>query len=206
MKLKNSTYFLGTTIVCQRVASLAQQYEEEAREEFDLNDISATPERHITLLPPFRTDYITASRINITCAKSRLFSPHPLIETQFSINQLKVMSFCDLDHLCFPLCVVKEFSLSDMFVAYVKDLRKWVEKLGVDFCDQISDEYVPHISVCSGKNLKTNKRIQVMIDKSGLQSSIRFLSGHTTLYTKDRNGWADLTFGLNDDDVNKLFN
>lgn len=197
MELNYATYSLGATVMCKKVISRVKRHEDDIRKYLGLSTASKL-EYHAALLPPFKTDLITASKINIGCAMARLLSNHPLANTLFSITQLEVMSHNGVDHLHFPLQIERGALPDHAFINYIQDLSKKLNCLGVNFQNPISDARTPNISVYSGENLRENNGIRITMKESCLHSPIPFRFGHPILYTEyPEVGWVNLTRSLN---------
>lgn len=191
------TYFLGGTVVDQRVISGVQGYEDNARKLFGKETITRN-ERHLTIAPPFLASYETASNINIGCMMATIMTNHPLTKTRFSIQALDIMAFEGLEILCFPVEIQADTKEEKaFFVQYVKELRLKLLEYGIQYKEKIPAEYKPHITVFVGENLSNNEGVQSLIHQSKGDTPRRFRSGYPTLYTKTTEGWGDLSYDPN---------
>lgn len=187
-----SKYYLEATIVNPTVIARTQEFTDGATGLLGLVS-RVIKELHITIIPPFYTDYETASQINLSCAMSTLRSTHPLITTQFSIRGLEIMSFGEVDVLHLPVSVHQEASPNQRFADYVVAIRKKALTLGLDFKEAIPEEYTPHITVLTGSNLRDNAHLEEYIKKSLVHTPVIFRSGYPSLYARYEEGWKDLS-------------
>ena len=193
MKNGLGKYYLGATVVNKGIIFRTQRYTDKVRSLFGV-DLTIENERHITIIPPFQANYVMASDINLDCAMSTLLSTHPLTNTVFSIEEMQVMSFGELDVVHFPVRVHKKSPNDNSFVEYVQALRRKIRDLGIKFKTGIPREYRPHITVLVGEKLHEDPRLQAILKESDREKPLFFRSAYPTLYADySHSGWQTLS-------------
>lgn len=192
------TCYIGLTVVRMEVLTRVNAYKKKVdgllgRIKSPLN------EAHITLVPPFHTDYKTASQINLGCALSTLCSTSIVNDTVFCIGGLEVMHFEGDDIIHFPIWVKNgKEGATEIFKNKVTSLRQKIKGLGGELRQPIPEEYTPHISVCTSWRGKDQK-LRMILTESKHEPVISFRATYPSLYAKYKGlGYQDLTYNPND--------
>jgi hypothetical protein len=179
-----SVYYLGLTVVHTAVLKRVQQYRDKL-----MPNLPKIKEVHITLVPPFFTDFETASAINWGCMTSTLSSKSIVNSIQFSIQNLAIMEFEGEKIIHFPVKTYEKGKevRDENFAKRVQTLRKQLEDLGVKINLPIPDGYTPHISVSVESSKKgISKKIGRVLEKSSRETVLCFRATYPTLYAKYR--------------------
>ncbi len=190
MTEKRGLYFLGGTIVDSGVLSRAQKYSNLVRGYLG-DDCIREKERHLTILPPFYTDYETASMINYSCMAVSLLSSHPFNSTLFSIKELEVMEFEGRGIVHFPVKVHENQSERN-FISFVKRMREKANEEGISWRSPLPPDFTPHITVADIGDINKKEKINRIIRKSRGESLLIFRLVYPTLYAKYGSNWDTL--------------
>jgi 2'-5' RNA ligase len=181
--------YIGLTIVHQEVLRRVNFY----RGKITGEAVPALEEVHITLVPPFYTDYETASAINFGCMASTLQSVSIVNTTKFLLQSLSHMNFEGERIVHFPVQVYtrEKGILFQDFGDRVNTLRKQIQKLGSEIRLPVPDTYTPHISVSTQVSIHN---LEEILQESKNDGAIYFKASYPTLYVKYKGvGYRDLT-------------
>lgn len=185
------TYFLGATITTHQAVDRVRFYADFVSISFGKKPKRET-DGHITVVPPFRASYETASSMNLGSGLATLLSSHPINTTMFSIRGLSLMEFGGKEFLHFP--VSAHSTGNETWEMYVKRVRDGLADLGIEMREEIPNEYRAHITVFGGKNLSKDKDVLRIIDRSLQEPPLYFKAAFLTLYTKYKRGWDMLSY------------
>ena len=188
--------YLGLTVVRREVLKRVNYYKQQI-EVLLFQYKNPLTEVHITLVPPFHTDYETASHINLECALSTLKSTSIVNSTVFYMQGLSSMQFEGDTIIHFPVSVMRkdgdEGSEDEIFSKRVQLFRQQIKAIGGELREKIPENYTPHISVYTKWKGSLSKKVEDLIQKSKQDEIIYFRATYPTLYAKYKGfGYRDL--------------